>query len=374
VAVNCREFLALLDAEHGGLPPGARVHAASCAACARAIERAIAVRRELHAMAEEPAPAFLAERVMATVRAERREDAPRPRALWRLRPAPALAAVAAVALFGLVLTLFLRSAPEPVREARSAAARDESAAPARVAPPQVTDRIPPPLPAEAAVPAPTAPARAKSEPPDARVPRAAARAPGEDSGAAASAKGNEARLADRAGAAAVAPDAPAEDESAAGWPGAVGGVAAPVEGSETREPAHAAEVTPASASERQRDAEKKMGATAFAKQEATAAPGQEGVRREIAAALGATPAELVLVTIAPLSSATHPARILHLPAGDAPPPGTSWIVDVARDRTISLRDAAGIGIGVTHPATLAALRGAGLPPGRYLLSRRRLGQ
>lgn len=370
MAVNCREFLALLDAEPGALPPVAQIHVASCRHCARALERAIAVRRELHTMAEEPAPAFLAERVMATVRAQRREETSRPRALWRLRPAATLAAVAAVALFGLALTLFLRSAPEPVREARSAAARDESAAPARVPPPQESDLVPSPLPARAAVPAPAAPARAQGEPPAARAPRATARASEEDSGAAASAKGNEARLADRAGAAAVTPNAPAEDESAAGWPGAVGGVASPVEGSETREPAHAAEVTPASAPERQRDAEKKMGATAFANQEDKTAPGQEGVRREIAAALGATPPELVLVTIAPLSSATHPARILHLPAGDAPPPGTSWIVDVARDRAISLRDAAGIGIGAARPATLAALHGADLPSGRYLLSRR----
>ena len=370
MAVNCREFLALLDAEPGALPPGAQVHVAGCRHCARALERAIAVRRELHAMAEEPAPAFLAERVMAKVRAQRREETSRPRVLWRLRPAPALAAVAAVALLGLALALFLRSAPEPVREARSASARDASAAPARGAPPQLTDQVHPPLPAQAAVPIPTAPARAEGEPPAARAPRAAARVPEEDSGAAASAKGNEARLADRAGAAAVAPNAPAEDESAAVWPGAVGGVAAPVERSEQREPAPAAEVTLAPESARQRDADKKMGATAFARQEATAAPGQEGVRLEIAAALGATPPELVLVTIAPLSSATHPARILHLPAGEAPPPGTSWIVDIARDRAISLRDAAGIGIGVTHPDTLAALHGAELPPGRYLLSRR----
>ena len=370
MAVNCREFLALLDAEPGALPPGAQIHVASCRHCARALERAIAVRRELHAMAAEPAPAFLAERVMAKVRAQRREETSRPRALWRLRPAPALAAVAAIALFGLALALFLRSAPEPVREARSAAARDESALPARAAPPQVSDRVPPPSPAQAAVPAPTAPARAKGEPPAARAPRAAARAPEEDSGAAASAKGNEARLADRAGADAVAPDAAGELEVMAGLPGAVGGVAAPVEGSKAREAAPAAEVALAPEPERQRDADKRMAATAFAKQDAKAAPGQEGVRREIAVALGATPPELVLVTIAPLSSATHPARILHLPAGDAPPPGTSWIVDVARDRAISLRDAAGIDIGVTHPDTLAALHGADLPSGRYLLSRR----
>jgi hypothetical protein len=365
VAVNCREFLALLDAEPDALPPAARAHAAACPGCARAVERVAAARADLRAMGDEVAPPFLAERVLARVRAERRDAAPGARRSWLPRPAPALAAAAVVV--GIALVALLRGTPEPPLEARSNTTRDKAAPATQVAPtsgdraaaPAASSPLPPP---RAAVP------QAKDEAPAVRRRAAAAPAAREEEPRPAPVAAHEVPAAESGLAATTLADAAGEPDRAAVAPGAVGGVAAPWDANEARErPAEPAEVAFAAAPEPQQ-VRAKAGASVLARQELAPAGTPANAGGEPAAA-DAKAEAIVAVAVAPAPADGRPARHVPLREPDAPPPGAAWTVEVSPERALVLRDAAGADISAAHPGTLAALRAAALPPGRWRLSR-----
>jgi hypothetical protein len=362
--MNCREFLASLDAEPGALPPGAQMHAASCGRCARALARAIAVRSDLHAMGEEPAPPFLAERVLARVRAERRAAAPGARRSWLLRPAPALAAAAV--LVGVVFTLLLRSTPLPLREARSGIDRHE-AAPARAAAPAPEARTGNAPAASRPVPsAPAAELQAKDVAQAVRRRAVAVPAAGDEKPRPATPAEHEVPAAE--GATVAAAGAAGESDRAAVAPRAGGG-AAPRDANEVREPAaEPAEVAFAAAPEPQQ-VRAKAGGPIVAHQELASAATPAGARGGPAAA-AANAGATVAVAVIPALPDGRPARGVTLREPDAPPPGATWTVEVAAERAPVLRDTAGADISAAHPGTLAALRAAALAPGRWTLARR----
>jgi hypothetical protein len=357
VAVNCREFLALLDTEGDSPPPDARAHAASCPACARALERALAVRRELRAMGDEAPPAFLAERVMARVRAERAAPTAPVRARAFLRPAFAAAALVAVVCLGYVLHSVLRRTAAPVQEARSAAARGESLQRAgEAAAPPAAPAAPEPKVALSAAPAAAvpAPAREARKPGGAAAPSAAPYELETDAGTT-TAEPEKGLAAVRRDEGRAAP----RDETGADAAGMVGGVAA----SRAIDAAENAAAEPAPPEFGARD---QGAAPTLAKLDTAAVPAATATPLRDAAA--SAPAELVEARLA--QSTGEAARPLPLPASAAPPEGARWVVHVSPVGVIVLRDAAGRDIGAAHPATLAALRDAALAPGRYLLSRR----
>lgn len=92
--MTCEEFLHLLDNEAPVASGEAGAHLASCNACRRAWERAQAMRRELRAMREEPLPPFLHARLIAHLHADR--TARRP--WWNVAARPAWAGAALVTL------------------------------------------------------------------------------------------------------------------------------------------------------------------------------------------------------------------------------------------------------------------------------------
>ena len=331
--MNCREFLALLEAEGAALTPEAHSHVESCPACARADEHWRTARRELRALGEEQSPAFLTERVMARVRAERR-DAPHPvRLPWRLRPAMAAASAVVVALAGYVLWNALRTAGTPLQEARSATvlADKRDRATTAPAPPPALAAAPETAPAAGptVVPAPQ-PRLAHGE----KGTRSAVQAPSPSrkAGAPRSAQRDEAV---ETRAAAVAP--PVE-------PGAVGGVAYPAGVAE----------------------EADVAADQVSKEGARAA-GAEPALAKLEAASFSGPA---LVELELIGQQDGSLSVLRAPAVAAPPRGQRWIVLVARDGTVTLLDAGGHDIGAAQADTIAAVRAAGPAPGRYSLTRR----
>jgi len=338
VAVTCREFLELLDADAVAGSAAARDHAASCAACGRALARARAASRELRAMGDEALPPFLAERVMARVRTARRAPAVAPVWWRRAHLLPALATLVVAILGGVALWRALgRSLP--VEEARLGATRTE----ARVAPngeeaaEQRSARPVPTAPGEvagvAAAPA-GAPARSRSALPVASAPRR------EASGAPA-----EPALAPR-------PHAATKGEREAP--------------DEARRVAAGAEV----------DALAAAPAAPAATVEVATAPGADasaGKRLADRAAFGAaaagtraSPARVAVRVQAPDGAVV---RTIAMSDAGAPPPGVRWLLRVGRDGTLTLTDLAGSAIGERHPRTVAELATAGLPPGDFLLER-----
>ena len=325
--MNCREFLALLDAGDAPLPAAADTHAAACPACARARERWELTRRELRALAEEAPPPFLAERVMARVRAERERTA--VPALARLRPALAAAVLVVASVAGFALWTALRDAGTPVQEARSAGgaqdkrelAKEDAAAAGAAA---------------TAVTVPTAPAaqvarRAAPPPPrqrDKGEPRVVA--------AAAEKRAGPAPVRDAATEAAVAPAAPAEAP-------VVGGIAPPPNRERERDETAAREAAP----------------------EARASRAEPALAR-LEAAPAATEPRPALVLV---GREDGTRRSLPGAAGAGPAPGERWTVVVGRDGAVTLLDGAGRELGGEHGAVLAAIRTLAPPAGTYLLLR-----
>ena len=331
MAVNCREFLALLDAQGADLTPEALAHAESCPACTRAAERTHRARRELRALGDEQPPAFLAQRVMARVRAERRDALQPARLPWRLRPALAAAAAVVVALAGYMSWTALRNAGTPVQEARSNAVLADKRDFAAAAPAAVPER--------AAAPA-AAPTFSPAVPPAAPLRPAhrerSVRSAGEKAAPAPKAAAARARSGDETFA--VEADAPAPTAA----PGAVGGIA----------------FTAA--------LEEGAVATQVGGESARAAVAEPALAK-LEAAGEHRPALVELVLVGQQNGSQV---ALRAPAAAAPGGGQRWHVRVAPDGTISLFDATGRDIGATHAGAVAAVRAAGPAPGRYVLTRK----
>ena len=360
MAVNCREFLALLDADGADLEPAARAHAGSCAHCARAHELALATRRELQAMGDDEPAAFLVERVMARVRSESREPAP---AAWRLRPATAAVAAVVLAVAGYALWDALRGAATPVREARSETAladkrerREEPPAPLPTAvPPAATVEVPRqpaarPAAARKALPnsAAGAPATAARETTGGEPPRIVG-------GVARPDRVDEAREANELDASDAVATAALAERRAAEPP-----AAAPT-GSVLTASVRAPEPYAGSAESRQEGV-------------GIAAARGKGARAAAAPAtptlLGAAGADATLVALVPAGREGEPRVVLSIAAVDAPPVGQRWTVRIASDGVVTLLDAAGRDIAAAHAATVAAVRAAGVVAGEYVLVRR----
>lgn len=329
--MRCEDFLKLLDGDGAAPTPEAAAHAESCLSCGAALARWNAARRELRALADEPAPPFLSARVMAAVRAEvaGRQRPAAAVARWRLHLLPALALLVTASLGAWALRLALRGGA-PVQEARAVTAAADNGR-RDVAPPALADRAAqaPAGALEKQAPAPAAPRRraalkAERSEQSSAVP---AQAPGFAPEPAAAPVGES--------------DARIEPPRLAG--GAVGGVLAAAPAAARSAPAAAKNATAG------RDAGLEKGA----------AVGLDEIKARTGGA--------VTVRL----TAADGATVLDgsVDAGAAPPPGTWWRVRVNGEGGLALLDADGRDIGSEHPDTLAFLHARRLSSGEYRLSR-----
>ncbi len=328
--MTCQEFLRLLDEEGGALTAAAREHVTTCPSCGRAWERWRAAQQELRAMTGKPAPEFLTARVMAHVRAEVRE---RALPAWsRTRLLSALAVAVVVSLGGFTLWQTLRGTGE-VREARLETTADRRGDSKAAAP--VADRA---APGGAALASKAAPVPQKTSPKP-----ALSRVKAEH------AEPRAARPAERRYApeptTSPAIESGADREQAGAAAGAVGGVLAA---------APEAKAPPAMTGQ----------AAAWSADRPVA---ESGALAKRDAMRQAQPSPVVLVHLTRNGGAA--ALTLRLDAAAAPPPGVHWLVQVARDGGIALRDASGDDIGTLHADTVARLRAERLEAGEYRLAR-----
>lgn len=354
--MRCEEFLRLLDEDAVGSSEEARAHAEGCPTCARAIERAAAVHRELRAMGTEPMPPFLHTRIMAGVRSA--APAPRP-AIWALRQAWAgpllvLALLAALGGWGLWRALSPGGAGEimPVVLAPQAApAAPENAFAGG------TGKLKggPPAPAPELAERQTTTVHADKLEGTLQLHEQAGRAPARRLAAAPppapparrALKQNEAAqepAVAAAGAQAFAPE-PAEP------PGAV----APVESLAARDAVVGGVTEARSASPGQ---EARAGAP-FAR--AAARPALKAEAARVQAEVASVPCRLVAETGTTRVGVQIPERI-------APPPGATWLVAAGEDGAVTLDEAAPASAEIRRELTLL-LQQLHLVPGRYRLTR-----
>lgn len=335
--MTCEELLAQLDAEGDVVTAEAQAHAAACPACARALERWRLAHATLRAIGEEGPPPFLAERVMARLRAERPAAVVRPAYRWLLRPGAVAAALLLAGLSGYTLWSVLRTVEAPVQQARGEAASEAKVAERDLAAASTQEPVP-------AAP-PVAPLRDGTK--DERVPAGPTGAPPADNQAK---QVLQTRLDEReavavaaAGDAGKAPAAPPAEQPTA-QPRAVGSVAAP---------------------------------EALRQAEGLAA---EETRGEKAQARSSQPALAAFKTAADESAAAVVAVVVRSPDGAqvtvlrlrevaAPPVGSHWSVRVDADGRIRVNDADGGLLGAPGSEAAAALGAARLAPGEYTLIR-----
>jgi hypothetical protein len=127
MAMNCAEFLRLMDTDAPVNTGEASAHVESCASCREAYARWQSIRSELKSMKEEPAPPFLHSRVMIHVRTAAPERAARwgfftwSRVPWA---GPLLAAALLILIGGYGLLIILEPAKQSKEQREAQRAKE----------------------------------------------------------------------------------------------------------------------------------------------------------------------------------------------------------------------------------------------------------
>ncbi len=341
--MTCEKVRGLL-AEGGGLPEEAEAHLAACPGCQRVAQRWAVLRREFAALAAEPEPPFLHQRIMAAVRQAAAEPLPWwrrvPRAAW------ASAGVAAVLVVGVLATQGVLRLPSVQRGAQ------EEPAP-QVAPPPKAQVVAEHGDASAV----ERPAKAVARPAGEAARRGLAGPP-------------PATAAPAANGAVPGGEFPARQEesfhrplarsAATPAPGAVTERMAAVD--EDDGPREAVPALVAAAARAAGDGVR----PAAPREEMAAAP-----RRRPPEGMAAATSLPAQVRVVLLAAAGEEACALYLPEAAAPPQRQVWVVVVGEDGRLVLEGPPEDALGELQPVWERAVAGVQLAPGRYRAGRLR---